>query len=78
MTPLLALRSASDADQVALGVGELADYQACRRPFGTHLAFAAQALGFGQGGLDVGHADVEDDVARVGVSGSGRYTLSRI
>jgi hypothetical protein len=34
-------------------------------PFGSHLAFAAKALGFGQGGLDVGHADVEDDVAGV-------------
>jgi hypothetical protein len=24
---------------------------------GFHLAFAAQSLGFGQGGLDIGHAD---------------------
>ena len=43
----------------------MADHQACRCPFGAHLAFAAQALGLGQGGLDVGHADVEDYVGLV-------------
>jgi hypothetical protein len=44
------------------------DHQARRCPFGSHLAFAAQALGFGRGGLGIGHADVEDDVA--GVAGA--------
>src|SRR6202035_6030232 len=39
--------------------------QACRWPFRSHLASAAQALGLSQGGADVGHADVEDDVGRV-------------
>jgi hypothetical protein len=38
---------------------------------GAHLAFAAQALGLGQGRLDVGHADVEDDVAWV--AGTSAY-----
>jgi len=59
------LRGPGDADQVAFRIGEVADYQACRCPLGSHLALAAQALGFGQGRLDIGHADVEDDVARV-------------
>ena len=50
MCPLsaLVLFGPGDADQVALGVGEVADRQACRCPFGAHLAFAAQALGLGQ------------------------------
>jgi hypothetical protein len=61
----LGLCGPGDADQVALGIGEVADHQACRCPFGAHLALAAQTLGLGQGGLDVGHADVEDDVDRV-------------
>src|SRR6185437_5831766 len=54
-----------DADQVALGVGEVADHQARRRPLGSHPALAAEALRFGQGGLDVRYADVEDDAARI-------------
>src|SRR5690242_9182559 len=56
---------AGDADQVALGVGEVADDQARRSPLGAHQALPAQALGPGQGGLDVGHGDVEDGVALV-------------
>jgi hypothetical protein len=59
------LRGARNADQVALGVGEVTDHQACRGAFWSHLALAAEPLGFSQGGLDVGHADVEDDVGRV-------------
>jgi hypothetical protein len=43
----------------------VADHQACRGAFRSQLAFAAQALGFGERGPDVGHADVEDDVGRV-------------
>ena len=43
----------------------MTDHQAGRRAFGPQLALAAEALGFGEGGLDVGHADVEDDVGRV-------------
>src|ERR1700722_9848380 len=60
------LRSPGNADQVALRVGEMADHQACRRSFRAHPAFAAEPLGFGQGGLYIGYADVEDDGARVG------------
>ena len=43
----------------------MADHQARRCPFWSHPAVAAEPLGFGQGGLYIGHADVEDDVARV-------------
>jgi hypothetical protein len=49
-----ALCSPGDADQVALRVGEVADRQACRCPFWAHLAFAAQALGFGQAASTLG------------------------
>src|SRR6266567_2704258 len=59
------LRSPGDADQVALGVGEVADHQAGRRPLGAHPALPAEALGPLQGGLDIGNADVEDHMAVV-------------
>src|SRR6185437_3370776 len=54
-----------DADQVALGVGEVTDHEAGRRPFRPELAFAAEPLRFPQRGLHIGHPDVEDDVGRV-------------
>ena len=59
------LRRPGYADQVALRVGEVPDHQARRCPLGTHHALAAQALGPLQGGLDIGHADVEHRVGRV-------------
>jgi len=37
------LRCRGNADEVALGVGEVPDHQAVRRSFGAHPAFAAQA-----------------------------------
>src|SRR6185312_9951179 len=59
------LRWPGYADQVALRVGEVPDHQAGRRPVGTHHALAAQAFGPLQGGLDIGHADVEHRVSRI-------------
>jgi Resolvase, N terminal domain len=54
-----------EADQVTLGVREVADHEICPWvPFGTHPARPAEALGFLERGLDVGNAHVED---RVGV-----------
>lgn len=47
--------------------------------FGSYLAFAAQSLGFGQGGLDIGHADVEDDIGRVaGPSANGAWGAGNV
>ena len=55
-----------DEDQpVALGVGELPDDEAGRRTLRPHQAGAAQALGLGQGSLDVRHPDVERDVTGI-------------
>jgi hypothetical protein len=59
------LRGPGDADQVALGVGEMSDHQAGGSPLGTHPALAAQALGLPQGGLDIGNAHVEEHMALV-------------
>src|SRR5262245_60754537 len=57
-----------DADQVALGVGEVAHYQARWRPLRAHPALPAQALGLLQGGLDIGNTDVEEHVAGVALA----------
>jgi len=51
--------------RLPLGVGEVADHEACRRTLGAHPALAAEALGLLQGGLDIGNADVEDHMAFV-------------
>src|ERR1700748_1801312 len=58
-------RGTRDADQVALGVGEVTDHETGRCPFRPQHAFAAEPLRFPQRGLHVGHADVEEDVARI-------------
>src|SRR5580704_3773645 len=63
--PRRELCGASQADQVALWIGEVADHQAGRRLDRAHLALPAQALGPLQRRLDVGDADVEDHVAVV-------------
>jgi Anticodon binding domain len=54
-----------DADQVAFGVGELGDLDTLGDLLGAHHAGAAETLGLGERGLDVGHLDVEGDVAAV-------------
>src|ERR1700743_2744893 len=59
------LRGAGDADQVALRVGEVADHQASRGSLRAHLPCPAKALCLLQGGFDIGHANVENRVARV-------------
>src|SRR5438034_4995314 len=59
------LRRPGYADEVALRVGEVPDHQAGRCPLGTHHALPAQALGPLQGGLDIGHANVEHRVGLV-------------
>src|ERR1700722_1282417 len=63
--PRRELCGASQADQVALGIGEVAAHQAGRRLDRAHLALPAQALGPLQRRLHVGNADVEDHVAVV-------------
>jgi hypothetical protein len=50
---------AGDADEVSFRIGEVADDEAARRGRRAHDASSAEVLGSLQGGLDVGHADVE-------------------
>src|SRR5262249_55027053 len=66
---LLALRGhvLDDADQVALRIRELAEGDHAHDLLGAHDARAAEALGLLQRLLDVGHRDVEGDVALVPV-----------
>ncbi len=57
-----------EADEVALGVCEVADDEAVGRRHGTHLALSAQDLRLAQSSLYVRHPDVEHDVPVVGLT----------
>jgi hypothetical protein len=55
-----------DADEVAFRVGEMADDQgAAGRPFRPHRPDSAEPLSLPQRRLNVRHADVEQNVARL-------------
>src|SRR5262249_32985382 len=60
-----ALLGPGDTDQVALGIGEVANHEARRGPGGPHPACPAQALGLTERRLHIGDADVEDHMAVV-------------
>jgi hypothetical protein len=62
------LFGSGDADEVAFGVGDLADDELSRGALGAHLALPPEALGFLECGLDVGNADVEQDAPLVVVA----------
>src|SRR3954466_2327777 len=52
-----------DADHVALGIGEEADHQALHHLVWPHHPRRPLAFGPGERLLDVGHLDIEGDVA---------------
>ena len=55
---------------MALRVGELAQLNGVHHLLGTHHAGPTEALGLRERGLDVGHRDVEGDVAAVALGPS--------
>ena len=58
------LLGASDANEMAFGVGEVADDEVTVGIFSrSHDALATEAFGFLEGGFDIRHADVEDGIA---------------
>jgi hypothetical protein len=59
------LRGAGDAEEVALGIGELAAHHGAGRALGTQHAGSAEPLGPLKRCLDVRHAHVEQDAALV-------------
>ena len=56
-------RAAEHADHVALGIPEHPERETLEDLLGTHQAFGAHAFGRGERLLDVGHRDVEGQVA---------------
>jgi len=60
-----------DGGQVCPRVSEVPGHKACQGTLRAHLPLAAEPLGFPQGGLDVGHADVEDDAAQIAAATTG-------
>jgi len=58
------LLGASNANEMAFGVGEVADDEiAIGILGGSHDALATKPFGFLEGGFDIWHADVEDGIA---------------
>ena len=64
------LAGASDADEIAFGVGEVADDESARRGRGAHHAGTTGAFSLLEHRLDVRHAHVEHSVRFVGRSSS--------